>query len=154
MGGEESGGIGYQRHLPERDGLLNALMIANVMADEKKTLGQLVADLQAEYGEHQYGRVDLRIPDEQKKATIARALAIQPGEVAVAGMKLLRTETLDGVKFFLDNPEAKTKPNAAETWILFRASGTEPLLRVYTESTSKEAVAKLLIAGKAFALGQ
>jgi phosphomannomutase len=124
------------------------------MADEKKTLGQLVADLQAEYGEHQYGRVDLQIPDEQKKAAIARALALKPGEVALGGMKLLRTETLDGVKLFLDNPEAKTKPNAAETWILFRASGTEPLLRVYTETCSKESVAKLLADGKKFALGE
>jgi len=153
MGGEESGGIGFQRHLPERDGLLNALMIANVMAAEKKTLGQLVADLQAEYGEHQYGRVDLHISDEQKKAAIARALAVKPGEAAVAGMKLLRTETLDGVKLYLENPEAASKTNAAETWILFRASGTEPLLRVYTETCSKESVAKLLAAGKDFALG-
>ena len=63
MGGEESGGIGFQRHLPERDGLLNALLLANVMAEEGKTLGQLVADLQAEYGEHHYGRIDLHIPD-------------------------------------------------------------------------------------------
>jgi phosphomannomutase len=154
MGGEESGGIGFQRHLPERDGLLNALLLANVMADEKKTLGQLVADLQAEYGEHQYGRVDLHIPDEQKKAAIARALALKPGAVGITGMTVLSQQTLDGVKLFLDNPEAKTKPNAAETWILFRASGTEPLLRIYTESCSKEAVAKLLEAGKKFALGE
>ncbi len=49
-------------------------------------------------------------------------------------MPILRQETLDGVKFYLDNPEAKTKPNAAETWILLRASGTEPLMRIYTES--------------------
>jgi len=154
MGGEESGGIGFQRHLPERDGLLNALLLANVMADEKKTLGQLVAGLQAEYGEHQYGRIDLHIPDEMKKAAIARALAVKPGEEALAGMKLIRTETLDGVKFYLDNPEAAAKPNAAETWILFRASGTEPLLRVYTESCSKESVAKLLEAGRKFALGE
>jgi phosphomannomutase len=152
MGGEESGGIGFQRHLPERDGLLNALLLANVMADEKKTLGQLVADLQAEYGEHQYGRIDLTIPDMLKRAAIARALAVKPGEPALAGMKLLRTETLDGVKLYLDNPEAATKPNAAETWILFRASGTEPLLRIYTESCSKESVAKLLQAGRAFAM--
>ncbi len=68
MGGEESGGIGFQRHLPERDGLLNALLLANVMAEEGKTLGQLVADLQAEYGEHQYGRIDLHIPDDIKNA--------------------------------------------------------------------------------------
>jgi phosphomannomutase len=69
-------------------------------------------------------------------------------------MPVLRQENLDGVKFFLDDPEAKTKPNAAETWILFRASGTEPLLRVYTESTSKEAVAKLLESGREFAMNQ
>ena len=68
-------------------------------------------------------------------------------------MPILRQETLDGVKFYLDNPEAKSKPNAAETWILLRASGTEPLMRIYTESCSKESVAKLLEAGKNFALG-
>ena len=153
MGGEESGGIGFQRHLPERDGLLNALLLANVMAQESKTLGQLVADLQAEYGEHQYGRIDLHIPDDTKTAAIARAHALKTGDTAIAGMPVLRQETLDGVKFYLDNPEAKTKPNAAETWILFRASGTEPLLRIYTESCSKESVAKLLEAGRAFALG-
>jgi phosphomannomutase len=154
MGGEESGGIGFQRHLPERDGLLNALLLANVMAQEGKTLGQLVADLQAEYGEHQYGRIDLHIPDDVKNAAIARAKALKPGDPVIAGMPILRQENLDGVKFYLDNPEAKTKPNAAETWILFRASGTEPLMRIYTESTSKEAVAKLLEAGRAFALAK
>jgi phosphomannomutase len=69
-------------------------------------------------------------------------------------MAVLRQETLDGVKFYLDNPEAKSKANAAETWILFRASGTEPLLRIYTESTSKEAVARLLESGKAFAMAR
>jgi phosphomannomutase len=153
MGGEESGGIGFQRHLPERDGLLNALLLANVMAEEGKTLGQLVADLQAEYGEHQYGRIDLHIPDDLKNAAIARAKAMKVGDTALAGMPVLRQEDLDGVKFFLDNPEAASKPNAAETWILFRASGTEPLLRIYTESCSKESVAKLLEAGRGFAMG-
>jgi len=152
MGGEESGGIGFQRHLPERDGLLNALLLANVMAEEGKTLGQLVADLQAEYGEHQYGRIDLHIPDEIKVAAIARARALQPGDVGFDGMTIIRQETLDGVKFYLDSPEAKTKPNAAETWILLRASGTEPLMRIYTESCSKEAVNRLLESARAFAL--
>ena len=83
MGGEESGGIGFQRHLPERDGLLNALLLANVMAEEKKTLGQLVADLQAEYGEHQYGRIDLHIPDDIKNAAIARARALPVGDASI-----------------------------------------------------------------------
>ena len=153
MGGEESGGIGFQRHLPERDGLLNALLLANVMAEENKTLGQLVADLQAEYGEHQYGRIDLHIADDVKNGAIARARALQTGDAVFAGMRILRQENLDGVKFYLDNPEAATKPNAAETWLLLRASGTEPLMRIYTESCSKESVTKLLDSARAFALG-
>ena len=153
MGGEESGGIGFQRHLPERDGLLNALLLANVMAEEKKTLGQLVADLQAEYGEHQYGRIDLHIADELKNRAIARARLLRVGDSTFAKMPILRIENLDGVKFYLDNPEAKTKPNAAETWLLIRASGTEPLMRIYSESCSKESVAKLLEAARGFALG-
>jgi len=154
MGGEESGGIGFQRHLPERDGLLNALLLANVMADEGKTLGELVADLQAEYGEHQYGRIDLQLPDEKKDDAIERAKALQRGDPAFACMPILRMETLDGVKFYLDNPEARRKTNAAETWLLLRASGTEPLMRIYAESCSKEAVARLLESARRFALGQ
>ena len=154
MGGEESGGIGFQRHLPERDGLLNALLLANVMADEHKPLGQLVADLQAEYGEHQYGRIDLHIPEEIKNGAIARARALKPGDPVFAGMPILRQQTMDGVKFFLDNPEAATKPNAAETWLLLRASGTEPLLRIYSESCSKESVAKVLESARKFATGE
>ncbi len=153
MGGEESGGIGFQRHLPERDGLLNSLLLANAMAEEGKTLGQLVADLQAEYGEHQYDRIDLHISDRSKNDAIARARALKTGDPAFAGMPILRQEDLDGVKFYLDNPEAKTKQNAAETWLLLRASGTEPLLRIYTESCSKESVAKLLESARSFTLG-
>jgi phosphomannomutase len=149
IGGEESGGIGIQRHLPERDGMLNSLLLANVMAEEKKTLGQLVARLQQEYGEHQYGRIDLHIPDTVKNAAIARAKA---GVQEFAGMKVEKVETLDGIKFWLDNPEAKTKPNAAKTWLLLRASGTEPLLRIYSESCSKESVTKLLEAAREFAM--
>ena len=153
MGGEESGGIGFQRHLPERDGLLNSLLLAEVMAEEGKTLGQLVADLQEEYGEHQYGRIDLDLPEEVKNGAIARAKALKPGDPVFAGMPIYCQEDLDGVKFYLDNPEAMSKPKAAETWLLLRASGTEPLLRIYTESCSKESVAKLLESARSFALG-
>jgi phosphomannomutase len=153
MGGEESGGIGFQRHLPERDGLLNALLLANVMAMEGKPLGQLVADLQAEYGEHQYGRIDLQIPEEIKNGAIARAKALKTGDAVFAGMPILSQNSMDGIKFYLENPEAKSKPNAAETWLLLRASGTEPLMRIYSESCSKESVAKVLEAARKFALG-
>jgi phosphomannomutase len=153
MGGEESGGIGFQRHLPERDGLLNALLLANVMAEEGKTLGQLVADLQEEYGEHQYGRIDLHLTDEAKISAIARAKELEPGDPVFAGMPIHCQENLDGVKFYLDNPDSYDKPKAAETWLLLRASGTEPLLRIYAESCSKESVAKLLESARRFAMG-
>src|ERR1700678_315500 len=149
IGGEESGGIGISRHLPERDGLLNSLLVANVMADEKKTLGELVAALQEEFGEHQYGRVDMHIEESVKQGAISRAKA---GVADFAGMKVLRVETLDGIKFFLENPACADKPNAAETWLLLRASGTEPLLRVYCESCSVDSVAKVLEAAQAFVL--
>jgi len=152
MGGEEAGGIGFQRHLPERDGLLNALLLANVMADEGKTLGQLVAELQQEFGHHEYDRIALTIPDAQKSAAVERALALKPGDVAICGMKLLRTETMEGVKLYLENPAAAPNSNAAETWIMLRASGTEPILRIYSESISKADVARLLQAGSDFAL--
>ncbi|HEY5253332.1 MAG TPA: phosphoglucomutase/phosphomannomutase family protein [Acidobacteriaceae bacterium] len=149
IGGEESGGIGIARHLPERDGLLNALLLANVMADENKSLGALVADLQHQYGEHHYDRIDLHIPDDIKNGAIARARA---GVKSFAGMEVERVESLDGMKFFLRNPEADTKPNAAESWLLLRASGTEPLLRIYAESCSPQAVQRLLQAGREFTL--
>ena len=149
IGGEESGGIGVRRHLPERDGLLNSLLLANVMADEHKTLGELVAALQAEYGEHQYGRVDMHITEELKQSAIRRA---SDGVKDIAGMKVLRTETMDGIKFFLDNPACAGKANAAETWLLLRASGTEPLLRVYCESCSVESVQQVLTAAEGFVL--
>jgi phosphomannomutase len=152
IGGEESGGIGIRRHLPERDGLLNCLLLANVMADEGRTLGELVDDLQREYGEHHYGRIDLHIPDEVKNAAIARARTLEPGARDFAGMPVLRVETMDGIKFYLENPEAASRPHAAETWLLLRASGTEPLMRIYCESVSKESVARLLEAGRAFAM--
>ena len=149
VGGEESGGIGISRHLPERDGLLNTLLIANVMADERKTLGELVDGLQEEFGEHQYGRIDMHIAEPLKQSAIRRA---QAGLGEIAGMKVLRVETLDGIKFFLENSECAGRPNAAETWLLLRASGTEPLLRVYCESCSEGAVSRILAAAREFVL--
>ncbi len=149
IGGEESGGVGLSRHLPERDGLLNSLLLAQVMADEGKTLGQLVAALQAEYGEHQYGRIDMHIEEELKQSAIRRAGS---GLTEFAGRKVLRTESLDGMKFFLEEPSCARRPNAAETWLLLRASGTEPLLRVYCESCSQGSVEEILEAARAFVM--
>ena len=151
IGGEESGGVGISRHLPERDGLLNSLLLANVMADEKKTLGELVAALQTEFGEHQYGRIDMHISEELKQSAIRRASETRVGD-EFAGLKVLKVETLDGIKFFLENKACAGRPNAAETWLLLRASGTEPLLRVYCESCSVASVAEVLKLAEKFVL--
>ena len=145
IGGEESGGIGYSRFLPERDGLLNSLLLANVMADERKPLGQLVADLQREYGPHYYGRRDLHIPEDVKQQAIQRARSDQTNRLGSYGV--LKKESLDGIKFFLDAP---TDSNGAEAWLLFRASGTEPLLRVYAEAASAELVSEILSKAEEF----
>ena len=145
MGGEESGGIGYSRFLPERDGVLNSLLLANAMAEEGKPLGQFVADLQREFGPHYYGRRDLHIPDEMKQNAIQRARS--ESTQTLGKYKVLKKEHMDGVKFFLDAP---TNGNGAEAWALFRASGTEHLLRLYTEASSKELVHELLVTGEQF----
>lgn len=145
IGGEESGGIGMQRHLPERDGILNSLLLANVMADEGKSLGQLVASLQSEYGPHFYARRDLHIPNDIKNAAIARAAG---SDTTLLGrFKILRKENLDGIKFFLDAP---IYDKGAEAWVLLRSSGTEPLMRIYAEASSPALVQEILEESVAF----
>src|SRR5271166_1773204 len=144
IGGEESGGIGIRRHMPERDGILNSLLLANIMAEEGKPLGQLVHDLQREYGEHHYGRLDLHLSNDVKDEAMRRVHA-KPGRIA--GFNVLKIETLDGVKFFLDAP---TNGNGAEAWVLVRASGTEPLLRIYCEAATPELVSEILSETEAF----
>ena len=144
IGGEESGGIGITRHLPERDGLLNCLLLAEIMAQEGRTLAQLVADLQKEFGEHHFGRRDLHIPDEVKNSALKRAEA---GIKTMGRFKVIESQTLDGYKFVLDAP---VNGNGATPWILMRGSGTEPLLRVYAEAASPELVEEILVAGEKF----
>jgi phosphomannomutase len=140
IGGEESGGIGIPRYLPERDGMLNSLLLANAMADEKKSLGQIVKGLQEEFGWHHYGRRDLTIADEIKFGAIRRA---DSGQVKQLGkFNVIRKENLDGVKFYLDAPNNNGRD--AEAWVLIRASGTEPLMRIYSEAASPEIVQEIL----------
>jgi alpha-D-glucose phosphate-specific phosphoglucomutase len=145
IGGEESGGIGYGRFLPERDGILNSLLLANVMAEEKKPLGQLVADLQREFGAHYYGRRDLHISDELKNSAIRRAA--DPQTTKLGAYSILRKGNRDGVKFYLDAPK---HGNGADAWVLFRASGTEDMLRCYVEAATPELVEEILEAGERF----
>jgi alpha-D-glucose phosphate-specific phosphoglucomutase len=144
IGGEESGGIGIRRHLPERDGILNSLLLADIMADEGKALGQLVRDLQQEYGEHHYARTDLRLTQEVKDEAMRR---VEAKPAKLGSFNVLKTETMDGVKFFLDAP---ANGNGAEAWVLVRSSGTEPLLRIYCEAASPDLVAQILRETEAF----
>jgi phosphomannomutase len=144
IGGEESGGIGYSRYLPERDGVLNCLLLANVMAEEGQTLGELVAALQRDFGEHHYGRRDMHISEDVKQSAIRRASA--DSTIRLGAYKILRKENMDGIKFFLDGPVT----TGAEPWVLFRASGTELLLRVYAEAASPQLVADILSSAEAF----
>jgi phosphomannomutase len=145
IGGEESGGIGYSRFLPERDGILNSLLLANVMAEEQKPLGELVAGLQKEFGPHYYGRRDLHIAEEVKRGAIDRAG--RDGTKRLGSYAVLKKEGLDGIKLFLD---ASKNGNGAEPWVLFRASGTEPLLRIYAEAASPELVEEVLASAEKF----
>jgi phosphomannomutase len=146
VGGEESGGIGITRHLPERDGILNSLLLAAIMAEQRKPLAQLVADLQKEYGAHYYGRRDLHIPEAVKQAAITRA---RNGVQRLGRYRVESSDSLDGIKLFLDAP---VNGNGAEAWVLLRASGTEPLLRIYSEAASAELVQEILADAEAFVM--
>jgi phosphomannomutase len=120
-------------------------MLANAIAEEGKPLGQLVADLQHEFGPHYYGRRDMHVPEDIKQNAIQRAGA--EGTQNLGRYSVLKKENLDGIKFFLDAP---AKDKGAEAWILFRASGTEPLLRAYAEASSPELVMEVLTAAESF----
>lgn len=132
IGGEESGGIGIKGHLPERDGVLNSLLLAEVMADRGRTLGELVRELTQEFGPHFYGRVDLEI-DKAVAQRIVRLVG-QKKIKRIAGLKVTSIDGLDGAKMRFRN----------SAWLLVRASGTENLLRLYAEAPSAEQVKALL----------
>jgi phosphomannomutase len=141
IGGEESGGIGIPSHVRERDGLLMSLMLAEMMAQRGKGLGELVDDMLAITGPMEYSRVDLRLAPEVKDAFLARVPEMAPAEVA--GIKVHDIVRADGVKFLLDD----------DAWLLLRPSGTEPLVRVYAEAPSAGVVDDLLAAGRALVEG-
>jgi phosphomannomutase len=132
IGGEESGGIAVEGHLPERDGVLNSLFLAEVMAERKRTLGELATELEEEFGPHHYGRVDLEIEKEEAKRVVRRAARREIRKIA--GLEVRAVEHLDGVKLRLGD----------SAWLLIRASGTENVLRLYAEAPTRELVRQLL----------
>jgi len=132
LGGEESGGIATKLHLPERDATVSALLLAEVMAWHGKRLGELVALLQGEFGEHHYGRVDLTLKDGQKEKAIERFG--DPKFARLLDWPIVRREDLDGIKVYLGDVG----------WAMVRASGTEPMLRVYAETNRAETTRRVL----------
>lgn len=133
IGGEESGGIAIKGHVMERDGVLMSLLLLEITAKHNKPVGRILSELMDEFGQHHYARQDLHL--ETRLTVVERLLASPPLEVG--GRAVVRVETLDGVKL-----------RFANGWLMFRASGTEPLLRVYCEMDSPEAVKETLQAAK------
>jgi phosphomannomutase len=132
LGGEESGGIGTKLYLPERDASVNSLLLAEVMAWHGKRLGELVAMLHQEFGEYHYGRVDLHTKDGQKEKAL-RYFA-DPNLKTILDWPVTRREDLDGIKVFIGDLG----------WILVRASGTEKMLRIYSETSRPETTRRAL----------
>ena len=139
IGGEESGGIGVQGHIPERDGLANTLLMLEAALRSGKSIAELFDDLEKEADwQHAYDRVDLHLSGNALKDAVLSALEHPPE--TFAGRTVESVETLDGVKFNL----------SGKAWLLFRASGTEPVLRIYCEAQSEAEVEEILAAGQAF----
>ena len=132
IGGEESGGIGFSLYLPERDATVSALFLAELMAWHGKSLGELLAALHKEFGEHHYGRIDLDVNPGQKEKAISYFSDGQCKEVL--SLPVANRENLDGIKIYL----------ADIGWVLVRASGTENLLRVYSETNKIETTRRVL----------
>ena len=135
LGAEESGGIGFAGHIPERDGIAAGLMLLEMLATERVSVNKLLANLEKQFGPHRYGRIDTHFPLE-KRASLMEFLKNNPPD------KLLRSpfadiKTFDGVKFIA----------ADSSWLMLRGSGTEPVLRIYAEAKSDADVQKLLKLG-------
>src|SRR5664279_5418773 len=131
--GEESGGIGTSLYLPERDATVSALFLAELMAWHGKTLGELLAALHKEFGAYHYGRVDLDVTSAQKSKAITHFS--NPKLQKFHDWRITSREDMDGIKLYLDEIG----------WVLVRASGTENLLRVYSE-TNDSAITKRVLA--------
>ncbi len=137
MGGEESAGMSMYRHLPEKDGVLACLLVAEMVARTGKRLNVLIEETMKEFGFYYSKRLDMKLTP-QLKETIAARLANPPSELA--GLKVRTVNKTDGVKLIFDD----------QTWLLFRLSGTEPVARMYAEACSPKDLKKVIDAGRKF----
>jgi alpha-D-glucose phosphate-specific phosphoglucomutase len=136
IGGEESGGYGFRGHVPERDAILAGLYFLDFMVKTGKTPSQLLDYLYSKVGPHYYDRRDFHISSAKRQTILHRLSSSSPD--TVAGSKVTKVDTTEGVRFFLSD----------ESWLLIRFSGTEPLVRIYAEAKSLERARELLDEGK------
>jgi phosphomannomutase len=136
IGGEESGGIAIKGHIPERDGIWIGLTLWEFMAKSGKSLQELISEVYEIVGPFSFERIDLHIPEETKQRVLDNCKA---GKYKAFGnYKVARVDDLDGYKYFFENGD----------WLMIRASGTEPVLRTYAESDSREKAFDILKAGQ------
>jgi phosphomannomutase len=143
VGGEESGGFAVRDHIPERDGALVSLLLLECMTMTGKPLGALVRDMEAQRGPRRYGRLDLRLASLPARDRVVASVVASPPDRILA-VPVRHVETMDGVKL----------TRADQSWIMLRASGTEPLLRIYAEAPTEDEVQALLAWGQAVAAGE
>jgi alpha-D-glucose phosphate-specific phosphoglucomutase len=141
IGGEESGGYAFRGHVPERDGIIANLYLLDLLVRTGKKPTQLLDALFAKVGAHYYDRVDIRTDNEMKAAAKARLDTAKVDGLTLGGHPVVEKVTIDGYKFVMDDGG----------WLLVRFSGTEPLIRVYTETTDLAAVKAILADGQALA---
>lgn len=139
IGGEESGGFAFRGHMPERDGILAGLFLLDFMVRTGKSPAQLIDFLFSKVGPHYYDRIDTPFPPERNQEVRDRIKNQNPA--TIAGFKVLNINTTDGFKYDLDDGG----------WMLIRFSGTEPIIRIYTETTRQDKVQEILQAGLALA---
>jgi alpha-D-glucose phosphate-specific phosphoglucomutase len=139
IGGEESGGYAFRGHIPERDGTLADLYLLEMLMDYGTPMSAIVEHLQEEAGPSYYNRIDVRFAAEKRDDVMAKFQGDHPA--TIAGESVDHVQTIDGFKYFLKNG----------SWLLVRASGTEPLIRLYTEARTPEEATRILQAGKEMA---
>lgn len=136
IGGEESGGLGIRSIIPERDGILSALFLLEMLAVRQKTVGQIRQEMEEEFGSFHYRRVDLHYPQEKMNRPIPEISSSPPQTLGEKTVKSI--DYTDGIKFLLDD----------DSWLLIRPSGTEPLVRIYAEAESEKSLQRLINAGQ------
>jgi len=139
IGGEESGGYGFRGHVAERDGIMANLYFLDLMVKTGKNPSELIDYLYSKVGPHHYQRVDVKFPGAKRQAIIDRIQSNPPN--SIDNVQVLKLDSTDGFRFML----------ADNTWLLIRFSGTEPILRIYTETDSPARAERLLELGRELA---